>query len=93
MSLASDSGRTRTDEQHGQQGLSKWCSSFWAMLSRCADALGGPFKVYILRLTHVVLSLLDTELFREVGDSANLNRIPGNCFVSHFYTSGLKLMD
>lgn len=84
MSLASDSGGAHADEQHGQQGLSKCCSSIWAMLSRYADVLIGPVKVYVLRLTHVVLSLLDTDVFREVRDSANLNCSSGNCFVSHF---------
>lgn len=60
------------------------------MLSRYANALSWPVKVYVLGLTHLVLSLLDIEVFREVGDFANLNCSSGNCFVSHFYTFGLN---
>lgn len=67
VSLASDSRRAHADEQHGQQGFSECRSSFWAMLSRCANVLSWPVKVYVLRLTHLVLSLLDIKMFNVPG--------------------------
>lgn len=53
-----------------------------AGLSKCTF-LDSPILFYLCWISKC-------SMFREVGDSTNLNCISGNCFVSRFYTFGLK---